>query len=73
MDTVATKVRDKMTDGILGKELLDKDITPARTVSEDQDLKEKIRNKIVFWSCVVGGTCQILNLIYVTLFVGKYK
>lgn len=60
-----------LTDKIVGKELLEKDITPARTVNDDEELKAKIRNKIVFWSCVIGGTCQVLNLAYVYFFVGK--
>jgi len=59
------------TDRILGQNMLNTDITPAKSVGDDEILKEKIRNKIVFWSCIVGGTCQVLNLAYVYFFVGK--
>lgn len=55
------------TDKIVGFKIVTKDITQYNKL--DEETKAQIRNRIVFWSCVVGGVCQVLNLVYVFFFL----
>lgn len=65
-----TPIKSKtFTDRMLGQNILSQNIATATTVDDDEVLKEKIRNKIIFWSCIVGGFCQVANLLYVTFFI----
>lgn len=55
------------TDKIVGFKIVTKDITQYNKL--DEETKAQIRNRIVFWSCIVGGVCQVLNLAYVFFFL----
>jgi len=65
--TDVTPTSKTLTDRIIGANIVLKDITDYKKL--DEETKAQIRNRIVFWSCVVGGVCQVLNLAYVFFFL----
>lgn len=54
-------VPKSITDKVLGQAILNKDITPASKVDDDEELKAAIRNKIFSW---VAIGCSILGGIW---------
>ena len=72
----------KFTDFIVGKKLnerLDKMArmpmsisarTVTKQVKNSRELKQEIRNQIMFWISIVGGVVQCANFLYTYFFVG---
>jgi len=67
IEPTTVPVNKTFTDRLVGATIVAKDITDYKKL--DEETKAQIRNRIVFWSCIVGGVCQVLNLAYVFFFL----
>jgi len=45
----------KFTQGLVGQEIADK---------TDEIIQQKIRNRIILWSSIIGGVIQVANFAY---------
>jgi cbb3-type cytochrome oxidase subunit 1 len=72
----------KFTDFIIGKKITGKldhigrmpMATSLRSVTErvvtSRELKEDVRNKIMFWISITGGVVQVANFLFTYFFLG---
>jgi hypothetical protein len=58
-------VKKKITDGVIGKKLLERDITHVQKIEDDDELKAEIRKKITNWAVlccsIMGGVWSIVQ------------
>lgn len=58
-----TKPRKTFTDRVVGQSIRTRDITHARTIDEVEDIKAKIRNRILWAVSLTAGVVQVIDVV----------
>ena len=56
------------TDKLVGKKILSRDITEHRSLNEVPDVKEQIRNRILWAISITAGAMKIIDILWGWIF-----